>query len=138
MRGGGFKSFEKQRCGSYGKRNTRSFFSGDLKEKRGKESGLLGIEEKVIPLAFGRQKPPVGLFDLSPEPFDLKPIELLGSHIHQVKQFFYVDDPIDAFIVDDHFMNTLAHLFSSPAANPQMGQALTPLTLVSIHQAIND
>ena len=35
-------------------------------------------------------------------------------------------------------MDALAHLFSSPAANPQMGQALAPLTLIGIDQAVND
>jgi hypothetical protein len=34
MRGGGFKSFEKQRRGSYGKRNIRSCYSGDLRRRR--------------------------------------------------------------------------------------------------------
>jgi hypothetical protein len=42
MRGGGFKSFEKQRRGSYGKRNIRSCYSGDLRRRREKRVGSLG------------------------------------------------------------------------------------------------
>ncbi len=64
---------------------------------------------------------------------------LLGSHIEKVEQLFYVDNPIEALKVDDHFTNCNArtHLLSSPATNPQMGQSLSPLTLIGIHQAIN-
>jgi hypothetical protein len=35
-------------------------------------------------------------------------------------------------------MNALAHLFSLPTANPQVGKTLPPLTLIGIHQAIDD
>jgi hypothetical protein len=64
----GLGSFEKQGYGSYGKRNTRSFFSGDLKEKkekRGKGPGLLRIEEKIIPFAFRRRKLPIYFYSIS-------------------------------------------------------------------------
>jgi hypothetical protein len=42
MRGGGFKSFEKQRRGFYGKRNIRLCYSGDLRRRREKRVGSLG------------------------------------------------------------------------------------------------
>jgi len=53
-------SFEKQRRGSYGKRNTHSFFSGDLKEKKekgGKEPRPLRIEEKIGSVLNKRPNP---------------------------------------------------------------------------------
>jgi hypothetical protein len=43
MRGGGFKSFEKQRRGSYGKRNILSCYSGDLRRRREKRVRSPGI-----------------------------------------------------------------------------------------------
>lgn len=50
---------KEQRRASYGKRDTRSFFSGNLKEERGTSRSLLRVEEKIIPLAFRRRKPPI-------------------------------------------------------------------------------
>jgi len=43
MRGGGFESFEKQRRGSYGKRNILSCYSGDLRRRREKRVRFPGI-----------------------------------------------------------------------------------------------
>ena len=93
--------------------------------------------ENTIPLSFREAKASC-LFNLSLELFDLESIQLLGSHVHEVKQLFYIDDSIDALIVDNHFMNALAHLLSSPTANPKVGQSLTLLTLIGIDQTIND
>ena len=84
-----------------------------------------------------RQKLPI-LSDLSLEMVDLESIQLLGSHIHEVKQLFYGDDSIDPLIVDDHFMDALTHLLPSPAANPKVGQSLTLFALIGIDQTIND
>ena len=89
------------------------------------------------PFGFHKTKAPV-LFDLSLELFDVESIQLLGSHVHELKQFFYIDDSIDTLIVDNHFMDALTHLLSSPTANPKMGQSLTVFALIGIDQTIND
>lgn len=47
--------------------------------------------ENTTPLSF-REANASCLFDLSLELFNLEPIQLLGSHVHEVKQFFYIDD----------------------------------------------
>jgi hypothetical protein len=46
---------------------------------------------KVVPAKFRRRKPPV-IIRLSLESFDLQSIQLLGSHIEKVEQFFYIDN----------------------------------------------
>jgi hypothetical protein len=106
-------------------------------KKEGEESRVPWGLRKNYPFGFPETKAAC-LFNLSLEPFDLKSIQLFGSHIEKVEQFFYIDNAIDAFIINDHFMNALAHLLSSPTANPQMGQALAPLALIGIHQTVND
>ena len=84
-----------------------------------------------------RRKLPA-LFDLSLELFNLESINLFGGHVHEVKQLFYIDNSIDTLIVDDHFMDALAHLFSSPAADHKVGQSLPLLASIGIDQTIND
>ena len=96
-----------------------------------------GIEEKISLRHFGDESR-LFLFELPLESFDLQPIQLLGSHIEKVEQFFYIDNPIDALIINDDFMNALTHLLSSPATNPQMSQALASLAFIGIDQAIDD
>ena len=73
---------------------------GDWTRKEGKtDRAFREFEGKVIPSAFRGRKPPVViLFELPLELFDVHPVQFPGSHIHQVEQFFYVDDSIDAFI----------------------------------------
>ena len=91
----------------------------------------------TIPFGFHETKA-CCLFNLSLELFDLESIQLLGSHVHEVKQLFYIDDAIDALIVNDHFMDTLTHLLPPPAANPKVSQSLTVFALIGIDQTIND
>lgn len=97
-------------------------------------SGIQGIK---IPLAFTRQKLPV-LFDLFLKLFDLKSIQLLRRHIDKVKQFLDINDSIDPFIVDDHFIDALTHLLCPPAANPKMGQSLSLFAFIDVDHTIND
>lgn len=89
------------------------------------------------PFSFTERKLSI-LFDLSLELVDLESKQLLRSHVHEVKQLFNINDSIDPFIVDDHFMDALAHLLSSPAANSKMGQSLSLFAFVGVDQAIDD
>ena len=91
----------------------------------------------TIPFGFHETKA-CCLFNLSLELFDLESIQLLGSHIDEVKQFLDINDSIDPFIVDDHFMDAVAHLLSSPTANPKVGQSLPMFAFVGIDQTIDN
>jgi len=84
-----------------------------------RKGSLLNLKN-TNPFSFHRAKAS-WLFDLSLELVYFESIQLFGSHTHEVKQFLDINDSIDSFVVDDHFMDALAHLLSSPAANPKIG-----------------
>ena len=118
---GGEERFKKGRGRSFKENGGFGRFSRRAgRDERGRSESRLGNGGKSYPCGISETKAAC-LVELSLEPFDLQPIQLLGSHIDQVEQLFYIYDPIDAFVINDHFMNALTHLLSSPTTNSQMG-----------------